>query len=157
MYQRILVPVDGSATSNQALDAAIGLAKAFKARLRLIHVIDEMAYLSGYDQFGGYSGDLIRVMKESGAKVLTDALAVARAAGVEADDILFDKFGERLGETVANAAKLWEADLIVVGTHGRRGLGRVILGSGAEQIIRNAPVHVLVVRGHEEAAGGALA
>lgn len=157
MYQRILVPVDGSATSNQALDAAIGLAKAFKARLRLIHVVDEMAYLSGYDQFGGYSGDLIRVMKESGAKVLTDALAVARAAGVEADDILFDKFGERLGETVANAAKLWEADLIVVGTHGRRGLGRVILGSGAEQIIRNAPVHVLVVRGREEATGGALA
>ena len=156
MYQRILVPVDGSATSNQALDAAIGLAKAFKARLRLIHVVDEMAYLSGYDQFGGYSGDLIRV-KESGAKVLTDALAVARAAGVEADDILFDKFGERLGETVANAAKLWEADLIVVGTHGRRGLGRVILGSGAEQIIRNAPVHVLVVRGREEATGGALA
>jgi len=154
MYQRILVPVDGSATSNQALDAAIGLAKAFKARLRLIHVVDEMAYLSGYDQFGGYSGDLIRVMKESGAKVLTDALAVARAAGVEADDILFDKFGERLGETVANAAKLWNADLIVVGTHGRRGLGRVILGSGAEQIIRNAPVHVLVVRGREEAASG---
>lgn len=151
MYQRILVPVDGSATSNQALAAAIGLAQAFKARLRLIHVVEEMAYLSGYDQFGGYSGDLIRVMKESGAKVLADAAGIARAAGVETEDILFDKFGERLGETVANAAKMWNADLIVVGTHGRRGLGRVVMGSGAEQIIRNAPVHVLVVRSGEAA------
>jgi nucleotide-binding universal stress UspA family protein len=152
MYQRILVPVDGSATSSQALAAAIGLAQSFKARLRLVHVVDETAYLSGYDQFGGYSGELIRAMKESGAKVLADAMAQARAAGVEADDMLFDKFGERLGDTVAQAAKLWNADLIVVGTHGRRGLGRVVMGSGAEQIIRQAPVHVLVVRGGEAGA-----
>ena len=47
---------------------------------------------------------------------------------------------------MANAAKRWNADLIVVGTHGRRGLGRVLLGSGAEQIVRLAPVPVLVVR-----------
>ena len=73
-------------------------------------------------------------------------MAAARAAGVEADNMLFDKFGERLGETVAEAEKLWNADLIVVGTHGRRSLGRVLLGSGAEQIVRQAPVPVLVVR-----------
>ncbi len=146
MYQRILVPVDGSDTSNQALASALALAKSSGGRVRAMHVVEEMAYLSGYDQFGGYSGDLIRVMKENGAKVLEDAMAAARAAGVEADNMLFDKFGERLGETVAEAAKLWNADLIVVGTHGRRGLGRVLLGSGAEQIVRQAPVPVLVVR-----------
>lgn len=146
MYKRILVAVDGSSTSNRALGAAIGLAQAFGARLRLVHVVEEMAFLSGYDQFGGYSGDLIRVMRETGVKVLNDAMADAKAAGVDADNMLFDKFGEHLGETVAKAAKLWNADLIVVGTHGRKGIGRLLLGSGADQIIRLAPVPVLVVR-----------
>lgn len=146
MYKRILVAVDGSSTSNRALGAAIGLAQAFGARLRLVHVVEEMAFLSGYDQFGGYSGDLIRVMRETGAKVLNDAMAEAKAAGVEADNMLYDKFGEHLGETVAKCAKLWNADLIVAGTHGRKGMGRLLLGSGADQIIRLAPVPVLVVR-----------
>ncbi len=74
------------------------------------------------------------------------AAAGFEAAGVEADNMLFDNFGERLGDAVADAAKRWNADLVVVGTHGRRGIGRVFLGSGAEQIIRLAPVPVLVVR-----------
>lgn len=146
MYKRIFVAVDGSNTSNRALGAAIGLAQAFGGQLRLVHVVDEMAFLSGYDQFGGASGELIRVMRQSGAKVLNDAMADAKTAGVQADTMLFDKFGEHLGETVAKAAKLWNADLIVVGTHGRKGIGRLLLGSGAEQIVRLAPVPVLVVR-----------
>jgi nucleotide-binding universal stress UspA family protein len=146
MYQRILIPTDGSATSAKALAAAIDLAKRFGARLLLVHAIDELAYRSGYQDFGGYSADLPALMRESGAKILAEGVAGAKAAGVEADCELFDKFGERLGETVANAARAWKADLIVVGSHGRRGLGRVLLGSGAEQIIREAPVPVLVLR-----------
>ena len=146
MYKRILVPVDGSPTSNRALTTALQVARDAGGRVRLVHVVDELAYLSGFDQFGGYSGELIKAMQENGAKVLNDAMAIAQAAGVEADNMLFDNFGERLGESVADAAKRWNADLVVVGTHGRRGIGRVFLGSGAEQIIRLAPVHVLVVR-----------
>lgn len=152
MYKRIIVPIDGSPTSNQALATAVQLATTFGARLRLIHVVEEMAYLSGYDQYGGYSGELIKVMRETGARILEEGLAAAKAAGLEADTMLFDKFGERLAETVAEGAKLWGADLIVVGTHGRRGVGRLLMGSGAEQIIRIAPVPVLVVRSTEEAA-----
>ena len=151
MYQRILVPVDGSEPSNRALAAAIGLAQAFGSRLRVVHVIEELAYLSGYDQFGGYSGELIRAMREAGEKVLADSQAQARAAGVEVDGMLFDQFGERLGETVAKAAQMWNADLIVTGTHGRRGVSRAVLGSGAEQILRLAPVPVLSVRTPEAA------
>lgn len=146
MYQRILVPVDGSPTSAQALTAALQMARTDGARIRLVHVVDETAYLTGFDSFGGYSGELLKAMRESGAKILNDAMAVAQSAGVEVDNMLFDTFGQRLGETVADAAKLWNADLIVVGTHGRRGIGRAFLGSGAEQIIRLAPAHVLVVR-----------
>lgn len=146
MYKRILVPVDGSATSNRALTTALQMARDAGGRVRLVHVVDELAYLAGYDQFGGYSGELIKAMQDNGARVINDAMAIAQAAGVEADNMLFDNFGERLGDAVADAAKRWNADLVVVGTHGRRGLGRVFLGSGAEQIIRLAPVPVLVVR-----------
>ncbi|MES2631748.1 MAG: universal stress protein [Pseudomonadota bacterium] len=154
MYQRILVPIDGSTTSNRALTAAIGLAQAFKGRLRLIYVVDEAAYVTGYDPSGGYSGELLRVMRESGEKILQEGLAFAKAAGIEADTMLFDTFGERLGEVVAKAVKLWNADLVVVGTHGRRGFSRLLLGSGAEQVIRLAPVPVLAIRSAEEDVDG---
>jgi nucleotide-binding universal stress UspA family protein len=147
MYKRILVAVDGSATSNKALTHALQLARDSGGQVLLVHVVDELAYITGYDQFGGYSGDLIRIMKESGAKVLNDAMDIARAAGIEADLSLVDIFGARLGETVADAAKRWNAELIVVGTHGRRGIGRLMLGSGAEQIARLAPVPVLIIPG----------
>lgn len=146
MYQRILVPVDGSPTSTHALAVALQMAKTGGGRIRVIHVLDEMTFLTGYDPYGGRSGELIKVMRESASRILSEAVKDAQAAGVEADSMLFDKLGERLGDTVANAAKLWNADLIVVGTHGRRGVDRVVMGSGAEQIIRLAPVHVLVVR-----------
>jgi nucleotide-binding universal stress UspA family protein len=151
MYQRILVPIDGSSAANRALTTAIELAQAFRGRVRLVHVLEEAAWLTGYDPHGGASGQLLQVMRDAGTKVLADALAVARAEGVEADSMLFDKFGERLGETVATAAKLWNADLVVVGTHGRSGVSRLLLGSGAEQILRLAPVPVLAVRDASEA------
>lgn len=155
MYKRILVPVDGSETSNKALVAALQMARDSGGRVRLIHVVEELAYLSGYEQYGGYSGELIAVMRETGNKVLNDAMAIAQAAGVEADNLLFDNFGERLAEVVADAAKQWNADLVVVGTHGRRGVGRMLLGSGAEQILRLAPVPVLVIRSGEDSSSKA--
>jgi len=156
MYQRILVPIDGSPTSNQALSTALQLAKDSQGRVRVIHVIDELAGISGYE-YAGYSDELIRAMREAGNKILGDALDTAKAAGVEADSMLFDDFGQRLGETAADAAKRWNADLLVVGTHGRRGIGRMLLGSGAEQIIRLAPVPILVVRAPESAAAAPAA
>jgi nucleotide-binding universal stress UspA family protein len=146
VYRRIIVPVDGSGTSNKALAAALRMAMESQGCIRLVHVVEELAYLTGYDQFGGYSGDLIKVMRETGSKVLADGVAMAQAEGVACDSALYDNFGERLAEVVADEARRWKADLIVVGTHGRRGVGRMLLGSGAEQVIRMAPVPVLVIR-----------
>ena len=148
MYRRILVSVDGSATSKKALTEAIRMAgyAGGRCELRLIHVLDEMASFTGFDPYAAPSGDLIHVMREAGEKILAEALAVALSAGVTADTLLIDRFGERLGETVAEEARNWKADLMVVGTHGRRRVGRMFLGSGAEQIIRLAPVPVLVIR-----------
>lgn len=150
MYKRIIVPIDGSPTATKALVAALQLARDAGGRVRLIHVVEELAFVDGYDMYGGQTGELLQVMREAGDKVLDAALEVAQSAGVEADKQLFDRFGERLGEVVANAARDWNADLIVLGTHGRRGIGRVLLGSGAEQIIRLAPTPVLVIRSGDE-------
>lgn len=155
MYKRILVPVDGSETSNKALVTALQLAREAGGSVRLAHVLEDLTYLAGYEQFGGYSGDLVGIMQEAGNRILHDGLDMARAAGVQADSILFDKLGERLSEVVAGAAREWSADLIVLGTHGRRGVGRALLGSGAEQILRQAPVPVLVVRSTEDSKNNA--
>ena len=153
MYRRILVPIDGSDTSGLALDAAIRFAQAFDGRLRVVHVLDDVLWLTGEDAYGGASGQLYDTMRGWGDEVLRKGIEKARAAGVTADAMLFDKPGQRLGEAVAAAAKLWDAELVVVGTHGRKGLGRLFLGSGAEQVIRLAPVPVLVVRATEPTAG----
>jgi nucleotide-binding universal stress UspA family protein len=145
MYKRILVPVDGSETSTKALVAALQLAREGGGRVRLIHTLDELAYLSGFE----VSGDLIQLARDYASKVLQDALEVAKAAGVPAESKLVEGAGARLGEVVADEARAWEADLVVVGTHGRRGVSRVLLGSGAEQVLRLAPVPVLAVRSND--------
>lgn len=148
MYKRILVPVDGSEASTRALVAALQLAREGSGRVRLLHALDELAYLSGFE----VGGDLLGIARDYGARTLQDAMAVAGSAGVPADTKLVESRGARLGDVVADEAREWEADLVVVGTHGRRGLGRVVLGSGAEQVIRQAPVPVLVVRDPERPA-----
>lgn len=139
-FRRILVPVDGSPTSTQALATAIVLAADSGGRLRIVHSADEPAYFGALD----ISAQALQAVRDAGTRVLEDALAGARNAGVPAESRLLDP--QPLGEAVAQEARAWNADLIVVGSHGRRGLGRLMLGSGAEQIIRSAPVSVLVIR-----------
>ena len=151
MYRRILVAVDGSATSNKALVAALEMASYSGGRsvIRLIHVMDELVYLPGLDAHAGQFGTAIYAMREAGTKVLAEALAIVQSAGVQGDTVLVDRLGAHLAETVAAQAQEWNASLLVVGTHGRRGVGRLLMGSGAEQIIRLAPCPVLVVRSAE--------
>ncbi len=142
-FHKILVPVDGSSTSSQALDYALQLARDNHSQVRAMHAIDELGYLSGYE----YSGELMATARKNATEVLQKAVVAAQAQGVPLDTHLIDQPGQRLGQTVADEAANWGADLVVVGTHGRRGVGRVLLGSGAEQIVRMAPVAVLTVRG----------
>lgn len=156
MYKRILVPVDGSDTSTRALVAALQMARESGGSVRIVHVIEELAQVIAYDPYGAYPGDLSKIMHDSGQTLLAEAMSVARSAGVSAEQQLVEARGQRLAEVVIDEASRYKADLIVVGTHGRRGLGRVLLGSGAEQIIRQAPIPVLVIRSAEvEAAPGA--
>jgi nucleotide-binding universal stress UspA family protein len=146
MYQRILVPVDGSATSTKGLTEAIALARLTGGRLRLLHLVDEMPFVMGSPGDVALTADLLPLLRQAGADVLARAQAQARAAGVVSDSVLIDTYGERLSERVAQAVREWDADLVVLGTHGRRGVGRMLLGSDAEQVLRTATVPVLLVR-----------
>jgi nucleotide-binding universal stress UspA family protein len=149
MYQRILVPVDGSSTSKRGLEEAIRLAKLTQGRLRLFHVIDELSFALAMDAYAGYAGDWLKVLRENGSHILEEARATALAAGVEVEAQLCDSFSGSVYELVNTEAAKWPADLIVLGTHGRRGVGRVVMGSSAEHILRYASVPVLLVRAPE--------
>lgn len=146
MYQRILVPIDGSDTSNKGLDEAINLAQLTGAELRLIHVIDVVRFATGFEPYGVYTSDLIPVIREAGEQILVQGKTRVQAQGVKVDSLLFDSLASRVADTVVEQAKAWGADLIVIGTHGRRGMKRLMLGSDAEQILRSAPVPVLLIR-----------
>ena len=152
MYQRILVPVDGSETSRRGLDEALRLAAAVGGRVRVLHAIDELSFALAMDAYAGQTGDWLRALREMGSKLLEDGRRVAQEAGVKVQVALHEKFNDGLPDAVAAEARRWPADLIVLGTHGRRGVGRFMLGSGAENILRSAPVPVLLVRPHEQAA-----
>jgi len=147
MYQKILVPVDGSSTSLRGLSEAIKLAKSTGATLRLIHIVNELVIDSGFTTGGPmYYGAIIEGLREGGKQILGDAEKVVRAQGVALESELIETIGGRAAEAIVSQATQWGADLIVMGTSGRRGLRRLALGSDAEMVLRHAPVPVLMVR-----------
>jgi nucleotide-binding universal stress UspA family protein len=149
-FKRILVPVDGSATSRAGLERAIGLAKAGRARLRLVHVVDENAVMQGIEPALNV-GDLLDGLVEDGRKIVAESAAVARRRGVKADTVLYELHIGRVADRILREAAKWRADVIVMGTHGRGGLGRLVMGSDAESVVRESRVPVLLVKAR---AGG---
>jgi len=151
MYKKILVPVDGSATSLLGLTEAIKIAKDSGGTLKLVHVVNELIIDTGYTTGGGlYYGDIIESLREGGKKTLAEAEKTVRAQGVKFDSELIETIGRRAAEAIVEQAVRWSADLIVMGTHGRRGIRRLALGSDAESVLRSAPVPVLMVRDTSE-------
>jgi nucleotide-binding universal stress UspA family protein len=143
VFKKILVPIDGSDTSDKAMRTALDLTRDALGTVRFVHVIDDDRHLTSYE----LSGDLRTYAHNNARELLQKAMDAASAMGVNAESHVVDKPYQRLGESVANEAADWGADLVVIGTHGRRGLGRLLLGSGAEQVLRLSGVPVLVVRG----------
>jgi nucleotide-binding universal stress UspA family protein len=145
MYARILVPIDGSATSMRGLTEAIKLATALLARVRVVHVINEL--LADYTLAPSvYYEKVIEAEREVGKKTLANAQAHARELGYDVEVELLETIGARASTMIIEAAKRWDAEIIVMGTHGRRGLRRLAIGSDAEMVLRSAPVPVLMVR-----------
>ncbi|MGE5771641.1 MAG: universal stress protein [Hyphomicrobiales bacterium] len=148
MYKHILVAIDGSDTSNLALQESMKLAKEQQAALRLVHVVDETPTYMTTDTAYALA-DFQKAMREAGQKVLTTCAATARQAGVEVDTkfIVLQTLTQRICDAIIEEAKRWPADLIVIGTHGRHGFNHLLLGSVAEGVIRLAASPVLVIRG----------
>jgi nucleotide-binding universal stress UspA family protein len=145
MYQRILVPVDGSHTSTLGLQEAIRIAIDQRARLKLISVVDGFIIAQNFEGMINAS-DMIDFLRESGEKAISNALALAKEHDLKAEASTFETVGDRVAEVIVREAKKWKADLIVMGTHGRRGFNRLVLGSDAEGVLRSSPVPVLMVR-----------
>lgn len=144
MYKRILCPIDGSPTSNLGMMEAIHLAKDQNAQLHFLHVID--TYIPVLDFTGEmtvfYGTD---ILQNSGKEILKKAKTAALKAGVKADSKTVTTFGGHVAEFIVSQAKEWSADLIVMGTHGLRGIARMVMGSDAETVVRTSPVPVLLI------------
>jgi nucleotide-binding universal stress UspA family protein len=145
MYKRILVPIDGSETAARGLAEAISLARELKATLRLLHLTShvvqlvEMTSAIDYEKFR-------EAVSHQGKSLLANAGAQAQAHGVTAETSLHDVGGGRVADAIVEEARRSRCDLIVIGTHGRRGVSRAMLGSDAENVVRSSPVPVLLVR-----------
>jgi nucleotide-binding universal stress UspA family protein len=147
MFKRILVAVDASQTGELALETAIGLATESQAQLRIVHVVDTANINIGAELADQYKVSASLV--DNAQKILNPAERIADAAGVaaEASLITIDALNKRIPEAITEDAEAWSADLIVIGTHGRRGFTRLLLGSVAEGVARLATKPVLLVRG----------
>lgn len=151
MYRRILVPIDGSPASMRGVEEAIRLAGPLKGRIRLLHAIDELSVAQA-----SYGLDGMEDLRAEAARLLMCSADRVRRARVEVDTVLYDESSRTVESLVAEEAKRWQADLIVAGTHGRRGLGEVLLGSCAERIVRGSTVPVMLVHATANEAAAAV-
>ena len=149
MFRNVLVAIDGSAASTRALEVAVELAADQKAALSIVHVIDDFAAMPMYDGSfvpANYMESMVEGLKESGARILDKAGKVASRRDVAPRSVMVETGGQSVAQAILAQARKLRADVIVLGTHGRRGLSRLLLGSDAEMVLREAPCPVLLVR-----------
>lgn len=150
MYQRILVPLDGSVTSERGLREAMGLAQKLGAELHLLHVVAEFPVLAQMSTAAHYQ-DTLDGFRKYGSGLLARAMRDAAGGGLQADSALREISQGRISDAIVEEAAKARCDLIVMGTHGRRGFSRLTMGSEADLVLRTSPVPVLMVRQDEPA------
>ena len=148
MYERILVPIDGTECSEAALRHAIALGHEQAAKVRLVCVVDE----SAIDVQSPAQVKAWDALAAAARAVLEKAQVSAAHAGLAADARLIEMegIGERVGERIVRESRSWPADLIVMGTHGRHGISHLVLGSVAESVVRASEVPVLLVHAEKK-------
>lgn len=145
MYQSILVPIDDSHTSRQALQEAVRFVKDQHARLRLVNVIDLAQFSWGGAEFVDV-GQLQQGLRENAGKLLDEVKSQLAAQGVEAQTAVVEVWGGPFYQGILDEAKRWPADIIVMGTHGWTGLDHLLMGSVAEGVVRHSSLPVLLIR-----------
>jgi len=149
MYTRILVAIDDSATSQKALNEAINLAKSNGAALAVCHALDESVLASAVSGLVAVDDleSLRTAVRAQGQALLDRAAEAAHAQGLTAEVRLAESKHEGVADLIVGSAEVWQADLIVVGSHGRRGVERLLVGSVAEKLVRKATTSLIIVRG----------
>lgn len=145
MYQKILVPIDGSPTAQRALDEAVRLASKLGSEIDLIFVVDnsDMLYSVGY-----YDPATLRQEQVAFGHKTLDAVAAGLAASGIAHTTHVIEEPVAVGDvsgTILDCAARFGAELILLGTHGRRGMRRLVMGSVAEGVVRKATLPVLLI------------
>ncbi len=141
MFKQILVPVDGSRTSNVAIQQALALAKEQGAKVRLLTIYEPVKHSTAEGQI-----DLTAAMRLEGEAILGDAEKASAGSGVEVTTALVSAGTRRIAAAIVEEGAAWAADLIFIGTHGRSGFEHLVLGSVAEGVVRRATVPVLLTR-----------
>lgn len=144
MFKHILVPVDGSATSSTAVAKAAELAKVFGSQVTAVYVIDPYPFTGvGADFAYGQSQYLSAATAEANG-ALESVKSAMQAVGVPVEAVLCE--GHAVHEGILSTLEKTGADLIVMGSHGRRGLEKLMLGSVTQRVLGGVHVPVLVVR-----------
>jgi nucleotide-binding universal stress UspA family protein len=147
MYKRILLPLDGSATSEQALPHAIAQAKQFGAMLILLRVLEPLPHVRGMSV-----GDIATIKQQTtewAQEYLDQLVANAQERGISAQAAIVEG---QPNVTILQFAEKNQVDLIVISSRGRSGLSRWLMGSVADRVVRGAKVPVLLVRTRKEEA-----
>ncbi len=145
MFKQILVPVDGSQTALLAVAKAVAVAKAFDGRVLLVHVIDQYPFVGVGADYSLGQADYLAAATANANRALTAATEVVQAAGVGSEQRVVE--GHVVEDGILETAKQWGADLIVMGSHGRHGIEKLLLGSVTQRVLQNTTLPVLVVRG----------
>jgi len=147
MYSRILVPIDGSEPAECGLRQAIAMAGtgAGGATLVVLHVVTQLPLLMGAAGYVNY-GEMSEILARTGHELVEKAAKQAAEAGVACETVVVDGGMSPACDTIVEQAGRQRCDLIAMGTHGRRGLRRLTLGSDAELVVRLAGVPVLLAK-----------
>ena len=140
MYDAILLPTDGSAPSDAAREHAVSIAVAYDATLHAIYVIDDQSLRAARID----SDTIVAQFEDEGESLVADVAHAASEAGVACETAVLHGHPH---EVIVEYTEEHGVDLVVMGTHGRHGVQRFLLGSVTERVVRSSPMPVLTVRG----------
>ncbi|MHB1948447.1 MAG: universal stress protein [Gammaproteobacteria bacterium] len=149
MYSRILVAVDDSDISKLALREAIKLTQDQQAKLRIVYVADE--FIAAGEGVAVDFKQYEETKRNEGQNVLNEMIALTHKEKIDVESHLVEiiESNDSIPGKIIEEAEKWHADLIILGTHGRSGIPRLLLGSVAEEVMRKSQIPVHIVKGEE--------
>lgn len=144
MFEHVLIPVDGSSTARLAIDKALLIAEKFSSTITLIYVIDPFAFTGVGTDFSYGQDEYLSAAKTEAQDAISAATRIFEEHGIAVKGSVVE--GHTVYRSILDAAQAAGADLIIMGSHGRRGLEKLVLGSVTSQVLSHAHLAVLVVR-----------